>query len=92
MFFVVFYSVALYQDIVKIGSAEYIEVVFQKVVDEVLKVHCDIDESKRHDLILQLFVPSSKSCFLFHYQCHSEKVVGTCNIKPNKQLSALEPG
>ena len=74
------------EDVVQVDNDEDIQLVGHKFVDITLEAGRYIEETKKHNLVLEMTVSSSKSCFLFITFLDFYLMIGTDEIQLGKLL------
>ncbi len=59
------FSFDIDKDVIKVHYHENVELFFWDLVDIVLKRGRYVDQSKRHDLVLEMAIAGPESCLLF---------------------------
>ena len=77
------------EDIIKIHYHKNVKFLYQNLIDIALKYGRCVSQSKRYNLVLDMVITASKSCFLLIAFFDSHLMVGIGEIELEKMLSPI---
>ncbi len=75
------------KDVIKIHYHKNVELFYQDLTDVALKYDRCINQSKRHDLVLEMAITGLKNYLLFIAFLYPHSMVDICQIELGKALS-----
>ena len=83
---VIFFIVAVDEDVIEIDNDEDVQVGPERIIDEALEGGWGVGQAERHHEVFELAVPGTKCCFPLMPLCDSNEVVTVLEIDFGKDF------